>query len=135
MTEIYETYSEQKHPSKILADGETVVVATRYHIIFYDIDSLDIKYKALHEQMNVYGLEASHDGKIVAMVGDNIVKMWNSANFKPINFPFLIPRARNCHFSYDNRYFGVSSTTNVTRYEIQGINMDYDFITRSTTPD
>ena len=58
-----------------------MVVATKYHIIFYDIKTLQIKFKALHGQDNVYGLEASHDGKVVAMVGDNIVKMWKSANF------------------------------------------------------
>ena len=64
--------------------GNFVVVATKYHIIFYDRDTLEIQFKTRHKQENVYDLEASHDGKIVAMVGDNIVKMWNAANKKEI---------------------------------------------------
>jgi hypothetical protein len=55
-------------------------VATTTHIIFYNRKTLKQRYKALHLQENIYSLEASHNGRVVAMVGDNVVKMWDTVN-------------------------------------------------------
>lgn len=36
MTNIYSSHSEMNHPCKILADSKRIVVATKYHIMFYN---------------------------------------------------------------------------------------------------
>lgn len=114
-TPIYDTYSEQNHPCKIVADGQTIAVATKYHVIFYD-NNLKIKHKALHNQIDIYDLNSSPDSKIVAMVGDNTVLMWDTVTFKSINFPFTVSTARTVKFSPNNNFVGVSSTTSVSLF-------------------
>ena len=123
---VYSTYGEQKHPCKIVAGDQMVVVATKNHIIFYSID-LQEKKKILHEQQNVYDLTSSHDGGLVAIVGDNQVLLWETYSFGSVSFPFELLMARSCRFSYDNKYIGVSTTTTLEIYEIMPFGSSYLF--------
>lgn len=66
--------------------------------------------------MDIYDLNSSPDSRLIAMVGDNTVLIWDSITFKSINFPYPIPTARSCKFSPDNKYLGVSSTSFVTLF-------------------
>lgn len=75
-----------------------------------------MKFKALHNLVDIYDISSSPDSKLVAVVGDNTVLIWDSVSFKNINFPFPIPTARSCRFSPDMKYLGVSSTSFVTLF-------------------
>lgn len=114
--------------------NELIVVATKDHIVFYNIE-LEQVSKILHQQENVYGLTASPNGQMVAMVGDNKVLIWDALTFESINFPFEVLMARNCAFSRDNKYLGVSTTTVLGVYEVIPTPGGFVFETRSYTPE
>jgi hypothetical protein len=127
LTHIYDTYSELPHPCKILPNGNTIVVATKYHVIFYD-NLLKVKYKVLHHQLDVNDLSCSPDSRLVNMVGTSSVLIWDSVSFQSINFSYDIQNARSSRYSPNGNYLGVASTSTITLYEVKPISDTYDFI-------
>ena len=79
-TFIYSSYKIQKHPCIIVPGNELIAVAAKDHIIFYNKE-LEQVSKILHQQENIYGLTASPNGQMVAMVGDNKVLVWDTLKF------------------------------------------------------
>jgi len=45
----------------------------------------------------VYDMKVSPDGKIVALVGDSQILMWNTATYKQIIFPTIKAIIKNLH--------------------------------------
>lgn len=80
----------------------------------------------LHQQANVYDLEASPDGQLTVLVGQSIVIFRNNG-FKQIIFPQNIGNARFCDFSKDGRYMVIASTGALNIYTYQKDNDDYQF--------
>lgn len=75
--------------------------------------------------MDYYDVNGSPDSKLVSVVGDGKVLIWDVVTFKQINFPYPIATARAAQFSPDGRYIGVSSTTMVTMFMIAPIGDTY----------
>jgi hypothetical protein len=66
----------------------------------------------------VYDMKVSPDGKIVALVGDSQILMWNTATYKQIIFPTIKAIIKNCQFSADNALIGVLSDMIINFYQI-----------------
>lgn len=107
-TYIYSSYNQNTHPCKILSDGKTIIVVSLNHLIFYD-QNLNLKNKILHNQIDVYDLQASLDSKLVAIIGNQKILVWDTSTYKEIIFPRVSFLTKKCKFSYDNQYFGVIS--------------------------
>jgi hypothetical protein len=103
------------------------VVATKYHVIFYD-NLLKIKHKTLHHQSDINDLSCSPDSKLVNMVGTSSVLIWDATTFKPISFPYDIQNARSSKYSPNSNFLGVASTSTISMYEVSPIGDTYNFI-------
>lgn len=124
-TAIYSTYNVEPHFVDFLADDQTIVVTTIYHVIFYDT-RMQLKFKALHGLQDIYDLSSSPDGRLVVLVGDNKLLVWDSVTYRTIQFTPSLPQARFCEFSPDGTRFAVSYSdgTNAVTLGFYSIIMD-----------
>lgn len=133
-TPIYSSYDTQRHFCDFLADDSTIVVTTKYHIIFYD-RTMKVKFKALHEQQNVYDLTSSPNGLLVAMVGDSKILLWNSVDYRTIKFEPRLAEARICRFNPDFTQmlatYSVQDTATIGIYDIIRDNGGFSFVLAS----
>lgn len=91
---------------KIIEDGKKIVVVTINEIIFYD-SNLVLKHRELHNEPDIYDLQASPDGSLVAVIGNMKVIIWDADTYRQVLFPKLTEITKKCKFSYDNKFFGI----------------------------
>jgi hypothetical protein len=90
--DVYHTYNTDKHFITFiphLGASSFIAVSTFNKIIFYYTSPLRQVTSFLHQQANVYDLDASPDGQLTVLVGQNIV-IYRNNGFKQIIFPQVI---------------------------------------------
>lgn len=91
--DVYKTYNTDKHfltfIPNMIGSSSFIAVATVKNINFYTSDPLKKVAAFLHQQANVYDLDASPDGQLTVLVGQTIVIFRNNG-FKQIIFPQVI---------------------------------------------
>lgn len=105
---------------RVTGDGRLVVLAGRDTLWFYDL-GLRERYRVLHGLRDVYELGASRDGRLVCLVGDNSVLLWDTAGFRSVGFGYEVPTGRACKFSPDDRFMAVSTIAGVSLYEVRAL--------------
>lgn len=127
--DVYQTYNTDKHFLTFIpkqGSSSFIAVSTVNNINFYLTSPMRKVGGFLHQQANVYDLEASPDGQLTVLVGQSIVIFKNNG-FKQIIFPQNIGNARFCDFSRDGRYMVIASTGALNIYTYQKDNDDYQF--------
>lgn len=103
-----------------------VTLTTINNLYFYKTAPLTQVAGFLHNQINLYDLEASYDGQLTVLLGDTIM-MYRNNGFQQIDFNHTILNARYCDFSTDGLYMGIASNNMIFVYSYKRINDQYNF--------
>jgi WD40 repeat protein len=106
------------------------VVATKFHIVFYSY-TLQIQNKQLHNQANINDLSCSPDAKLISMVGDDLVLIWDSRSFKSIPFPESVTNVISSKFSPDNNFFGVATRNTISLFAVRPVGDSVEFVNQA----
>lgn len=64
-------------------------------------------------------MQTSPDSKLVALVGDKQIAMWDTLTYKRILFPAIRVIIKSCKFSPDNTLIGVVADMTIYFYRIK----------------
>lgn len=69
--------------------------------------------------IDVYDLQGSPDSRLIAVVGNKKIMVWDCLTYKQIIFPRVEFLTKKCRFSHDNLYLGIISESSIYLYKIR----------------